>query len=130
MELSELKEALLALRNRKPGLKGVEQQLGMPQNALAGMLSGKRKFPKRWVVPLTKYVEALKKTEERAVPENKEPLVEEPETGQPYILSPEYPRLTEAEIIEVAQKAHKSPPPGLDKSQRLRWLREHNQELR
>lgn len=122
--------ALQALRNKKPGLNGVEKALGMPQNALSGMLNGKRKLPQRWIKPLTDYVETLKVAVSEAALADQENVSEEPQTAAPYILVPERPPLTEAEIIAVAQKAQKSPPPGLDKAQRLRWHREHNQELR
>lgn len=136
MELSELKEALLALRNKKPGLIGIEKELGMPQNALAGMLSGKRKFPKKWVKALTEYVLSQKfpalaggviaDLVEKGVAVTHVSSVGETSRVEPF-----------SEVGAVVQKAtvaaqtsQKSPPPGLSKPQTLRWLREHNQELR
>lgn len=114
MELEQLIEALKACRNRKPGLTAIEKELGMPENVLSGMLSGTRKLPKKWIQPLTEYVEALKT---------------EAKTASSPRLVDVLPPLTEEDIFEMAEKAHKSPPPGLTKSQKLRWHRENTQTL-
>jgi hypothetical protein len=132
VELEQLIEALKACRNRKPGLTAIEKKLGMPENALSGMLSGKRKLPKKWVHPLTEYVEILKKNEVKNEPENKERTTKEREEIADPIqesIRANYPPLSDADIYQIAETAKKSPPPGLTKTQQIRWHRENTQTL-
>ncbi len=42
----------------------VEKDLGMPQNSLSAMLSGKKEIPSKWVKPLTEYIEKLDNPQE------------------------------------------------------------------
>lgn len=107
----------------------------MPENALSGMLSGKRRLPKKWIHPLTEYIEVLKtgvplKVEASTLAEIKEPIFQESKTPRSSNFEREHHQLTEEDVFEMAEKAHKSPPAGLTKSQQLRWHKENTQTLK
>jgi len=55
-----MKEEILKKLNLHEVKKSkVELDLGMPQNSLSAMLSGKKEIPSKWVQPLTEYIEKL-----------------------------------------------------------------------
>lgn len=88
----------------------IESENGMPKNTLAGMLSGSRVMPKKWVEVLTKYLD-----EKEGVIQNSEPKQEERvfEAPKPKMVVTESglkePQLTDADrkMREVADKINK-----------------------
>lgn len=61
----------------------VEKDLGMPQNSLSAMLSGKKEIPSKWVQPLTEYIEKLDNPNKPQKEAQQEPEIEKAvETAQ------------------------------------------------
>ena len=57
----ELIDSVISLGKKK---KDIEKELGMPQNCLSGMLTGKKPIPLKWRLKLTEYVAKNKSKEE------------------------------------------------------------------
>jgi hypothetical protein len=128
VELEELKKAVYGLMDNRITLKSIEEDLRMPANSLSGMLSGKRPFAKKWITKLSEYVSVkkLKVPEIRKVaPINIEQAVAVHNATHPEQHT-EHMSLTPRQATELIKKA---PPPGLTKSQQIRWHRENTQTL-
>lgn len=124
-EIEKLKAALITLRDYKGvRLYEIEETLGMPKNCLSGMINGSRPFSPKWQLLLAAYVEAKNKGEKTMV-------FEIPTSKMPP--KPPVKEVAKAEIKPVSKSipVHSStPPPGLSRTQQIRWYRENNQTLK
>lgn len=142
------KEIIAAIRVllsfRAVTLKDIEKTLGMPKNCLSGMLSGSRALPERWEQPLIAFIRAKNNgAKEIVIPIQTAPPKKKkakqntalPET--PVLPAPNPEKYAPPRPIEIKDElpaaktliSNRIPPPGLSKSEQIRWHREHNQTL-
>lgn len=135
MTKDELIAAIRLLTDYKGVTLGeIEKTLNMPQNCLSGMVNGSRNLSKKWHPLLEAYVDAKmkgateivipigeakippalkEKIDENNIPENKAKILKKRKNLTPL----------------PSEQERKSPPPGLTKSEQIRWHRENNQTL-
>jgi hypothetical protein len=134
VELELLIQKINELRARGIRLIAIEKEVGMPENTLAGMLSRSRPFPKKWQKKLTEYVfsqtlnvPALPQQTVNDLIEKGAAITEISSEGE---IKPIDPFSNKGqEIIKQTKTSHKSPPPGLSRTEQLRWYRENAQTL-
>ena len=124
MDRQQLINAIRALRDiAGVRLRDIEEALKMPKNILSGMLTGTRSFPAKWEKLLIGYVEARAKGQKEIVI----PIGEPRAKPGVRVVKPESKPVEPTKAKAAA--AQKSPPPGMNKAQTIRWHRENSQTL-
>lgn len=129
---------------RSVTLKDIELTLGMPENCLSGMLNGSRALPRRWEQPLIAFIQAKNAGAKQIVipiqttspgkkkTKKNKALIETPIIAAPITETydtPLAPQIKDETPVIKTPFSNRTPPPGLSKSEQIRWHREHNQTL-
>ena len=93
----------------------IEQELKIPKNNLSGFLSGTRATPEKWQKKLIAWAEKHQSNT----------------SSQPVEISKKKEKVISAAPAPLPSRKeiNLAPPPGLSKSDQLKWWREHAQTL-
>ena len=95
----------------------LENLIGLPQNSLSGVLSGKKKLSKKSTLKIERWC-ASEKPDPLNLSIEKKVKVKIRKVVRPEIIKPEKPKPTSVSILEV--------PPGLSKSEMFKWMKDHS----